>query len=116
MNEPTSARIGDAERERALYILSHHVGTGRLSLSEFEARSTIAAAAGTSAELARMLADLPIPLTPAPTPAARPARRTGVIAAAIIVLAVAAALTTGHWWWLALIAAIPAFAAYRRNR
>ena len=123
MNEPRSsandnagARIGEAERERALHTLSHHVGTGRLSLTEFEARSTIAAAATTPAELARVLVDLPIPLTPAPAPVPHPLSSTGVIAASIVVLALVAALTTGQWWWLATITAVPTLVAYRRTR
>ncbi|MBU3066842.1 DUF1707 domain-containing protein [Nocardia sp. NEAU-G5] len=117
MNEQMGARIGDAERERALHTLSHHVGTGRLSLTEFEARSTIAATATTPEELAQVLVDLPIPLTPGATAAnSHPASLTGVIAVSIVVLALAAALTTGHWWWLALIAAAPALVVYRRTR
>ncbi len=120
MNEPSTndhagARIGEAERERALHTLSHHVGTGRLSLTEFEARSTIAAAATTPAELARVLVDLPIPLTPAPAPVPHSPLSTGVIAASVVVLALAAALTTGHWWWFAAIATVPALVAYRRR-
>ena len=117
MNEPMGARIGDAERERALHTLSHHVGTGRLTLTEFEARSTIAATATTPDELAQVLVDLPIPLTPGTAvPSPHPTSLTSVIAVSIVVLALAAALTTGHWWWLALIAAAPALVVYQRTR
>lgn len=115
-SDDTAARIGEAERERALHTLSHHVGTGRLSLTEFEARSTIAAAATTRGELARVLVDLPIPLTAAPAPDARALPATGVVAAAVLVLTLAATLTTGNWWWVALLCVVPAYAAYRHTR
>lgn len=116
MNEPTDARIGDAERERALRTLSHHVGAGRLSLTEFEARSTIVAAATTSADLARVLLDLPLPVTAALAPVPHPLLRTSVIGVSLAVVAISAVLTTGNWWWITLTAAMPTLAAYRRIR
>jgi len=111
MSEISGPRIGVAERERAMQILAHHVGTGRLSLTEFDERSAQAAAATTKAELAPVLADLPIPVeAPPDSGTARPNMAVAVAAAAIpiTILAVAVALTTGNWLWLWLIAAIPA--------
>jgi len=101
MTEAPASRITVVERERALEQLSHHLGTGQLSLGEFDERSAIAVAATTKGQLAELFADLP-----GITPRARP-DRTGdrrrwlpTVAASISIVAVILAVATGHWLWL----------------
>jgi hypothetical protein len=82
-------RVSDAERQQVVDALSRHTGEGRLSIDEFEDRSTQALAARTRADLGGVLADLPAlpdvdgPATrwagaytvvPAPTPMPAPGR------------------------------------------
>lgn len=52
-------RLSDAERSRALEVLGAHFAEGRLTLPEFEERSSKAAAATTTSELATLFDDLP---------------------------------------------------------
>jgi hypothetical protein len=52
-------RIGDAQREQAATRLSDEVGTGRLTLGEYEQRVGRVYAAHTASELAAVFADLP---------------------------------------------------------
>lgn len=52
-------RIGDLERERTIARLREHVGTGRISLAEFESRLDTVYAARTEADLAAVVRDLP---------------------------------------------------------
>lgn len=54
-------RIGDLERERAIARLREHVGTGRISLAEFESRLDTVYAARTEPDLAVVVRDLPTP-------------------------------------------------------
>lgn len=63
----SDVRIGDAERERAAARLADEVGTGRLTLAEYEQRVDRAYAARTAADLAAVTADLPS-AAPRPTP------------------------------------------------
>ena len=59
---PTPAvRASDAEREAVVTRLQIAVGEGRLDLDEFGQRAAAAYAAGTTAELAELVADLPGP-------------------------------------------------------
>lgn len=101
MTEAQASRITVAERERALEQLSHHLGTGRLSLTEFDERSAIAAAATTKGQLAELFVDLP-----GTTPAAPQVhtdnrlRQLSTIAAVIAIIAVVLAVATGSWLWL----------------
>jgi hypothetical protein len=52
-------RVSDAERQQVVDALQRHTGEGRLSIDEFEDRSTLAFAARTRADLGGVLADLP---------------------------------------------------------
>lgn len=52
-------RASDAERELVVERLQRAVGTGRLTVAEFEERAAAAYAATTRAELAELTKDLP---------------------------------------------------------
>jgi hypothetical protein len=52
--------VGDEERHKTAEILSDHHAHGRLSQEEFEDRLGAALTAQTTAELGRLLADLPL--------------------------------------------------------
>ena len=52
-------RVGDAERERCLEVLSEHHVRGRLSVEELDQRQRAALVAITEADLAALVADLP---------------------------------------------------------
>ncbi|MEU0503387.1 DUF1707 domain-containing protein [Nocardia sp. NPDC005998] len=102
MTEAQASRITVTERERALEQLSHHLGTGRLSLTEFDERSASAAAATSKGQLAELFADLPGVTPPAPPvePTANALQRLSTIAALISIVAVVLAVATGNWLWL----------------
>ena len=61
-------RASDAEREATVTRLQAAVGEGRIDLEEFGERAGAAYAATTTAELDRLLADLPAPATAVPAP------------------------------------------------
>ncbi len=102
MTDSPGLRISVAERERALRELTHHLGTGRLSLDEFETRSAVVAAAERPEQLAELFIDLPgavpdsVPLGPPASPL--PAVGAGLV----VVFGVVLALVVGSWWWLLL--------------
>ncbi|MEV4128519.1 DUF1707 domain-containing protein [Nocardia sp. NPDC049707] len=101
MTEAQASRITVTERERALEQLSHHLGTGRLSLTEFDERSAVAAAATTKGQLAELFVDLPGTTPPAPpAPTGNALQRLRTIAAVISIVAVVLAVATGNWLWL----------------
>jgi hypothetical protein len=56
---PPVVRAGDADRDAVVARLQAAVGEGRLDLDEFGQRASAAYAAGTTAELDALLADLP---------------------------------------------------------
>lgn len=59
--DPSTIRIGDAEREQSVVLLGGHTALGRLTLTEFESRVDVVYAARTQPELDAVLADLPVP-------------------------------------------------------
>jgi hypothetical protein len=63
MNE---MRASDADRERVVSAMQEQVGLGRLTLEEFEERSTVAYTAKTVGELRKLTRDLPIEPFPEP--------------------------------------------------
>jgi hypothetical protein len=70
-------RVSDAERDRALSELSAAYQAGRITVDEFDRRSTQALSALTGKELASLLADLPFdrgPADPVPADTATPRR------------------------------------------
>jgi Domain of unknown function (DUF1707) len=67
-------RASDADRSRVVQLLSEHTGAGRLTLAEFEERTSAAYQARMVSDLDPLLADLPVP-SARPMSAARPVRR-----------------------------------------
>jgi uncharacterized protein DUF1707 len=63
MNGLPGIRASDAERDAAVGLLREHLAEGRLTLAEFTERMTAAYGATTTAELARLARDLPMPAT-----------------------------------------------------
>jgi TM2 domain-containing membrane protein YozV len=61
MTDSDSLRIGTAEREAAVRILSDHLSEGRLTLEEYEERMAVALEARTQADLKPLFTDLPPP-------------------------------------------------------
>jgi TM2 domain-containing membrane protein YozV len=61
VTEADDLRIGTAERESAVKILSEHMSEGRLSLEEYEERMALALEARTQADLKPLFTDLPAP-------------------------------------------------------
>lgn len=59
MTAESGVRIGDAEREAVATGLREHYARGRLTLDEFQHRLDAVFAAKTSADLAKITADLP---------------------------------------------------------
>lgn len=57
--DPRTLRVSDAEREHVVGLLQKAIGQGLLNLDEFTARTDIALAAKTRAELNAVLVDLP---------------------------------------------------------
>ncbi|MEV0360946.1 DUF1707 domain-containing protein [Nocardia sp. NPDC050697] len=101
-------RAGDADRERALRELSEQLGSGRLSLPEFEVRSAAVAGAESRAELAESFADLPHAIPPGPPgPSPRPGVRRALLAAALACAALLLTALTGQWAWLLTLLAVP---------
>jgi hypothetical protein len=65
MPEP-AVRASDDDRDNVLRALERHTAAGRLSLDEFDQRSTVALTAVTVDDLAALTADLPkLPVEPA---------------------------------------------------
>jgi uncharacterized protein DUF1707 len=65
-------RASDEDREKVVAALQEQVGLGRLTLAEFEERSTAAYAAVTVGDLRELTKDLPIDVFPRPTPTWQP--------------------------------------------
>ncbi|WP_280455368.1 DUF1707 SHOCT-like domain-containing protein [Nocardia brasiliensis] len=98
------ARITADERDRALRELSAHLVAGRLSLVEFDERSSLAAAVTTKTEMAALFTDLPGQV-PSRHDAARRTRvstRALLVALGTVVLLITflTFLVIGAWWWL----------------
>ncbi|GAA1593034.1 hypothetical protein GCM10009789_53850 [Kribbella sancticallisti] len=71
-------RIGDAERDQAVAVLSEHFVAGRLTQDEFEERSDQATRARYTDDLTALFVDLPDKAVAQATPAAwSPAARSG---------------------------------------
>jgi hypothetical protein len=66
-------RASDADREHAVGLLRDGYACGRLTLDEFDERTTAAFASRTWGELRKLTRDLPAPGQRAPLPAAPPA-------------------------------------------
>ncbi len=109
MGESAGPPASLADRERAMRELTHHLGTGRLSLTEFDELSAVVAAATSKSQLAELFADLPGSTPPAPEVIpVNPLPRLVVLAGAAVIFSVVLAVTTGNWLWLLVILAAPA--------
>ncbi|EKT76343.1 hypothetical protein WSS_A43191 [Rhodococcus opacus M213] len=69
MSDVPEIRIGTAEREQALNLLSEHFAAGRLTVPEFDERSLAVTNATTRGELDRVFTDLPATTVGAPAKA-----------------------------------------------
>lgn len=98
-------RAGDADRERVATLLAEHYSHGRLSLAEFDERTTLALGAIHHDELEALLADLPgasprwqpVPRASRPAPP-RPMPRSGP--PLVLLLVAVVVLTRGAALWL----------------
>ena len=79
-------RAGDVDRTRVVEALGRHLAEGRLTVDEFDERTTRAHAAVYLDQLPQLLADLPGDPEPAPRRAAPPTRMS--VAAVFVVMAV----------------------------
>jgi hypothetical protein len=75
MTAPALIRAGDRERERTANELGQALAQGYLAMDEYESRLQSAFAAHTSADLHRLIADLPLAQIRRNDPARRAARR-----------------------------------------
>jgi hypothetical protein len=114
MTAPTAPaiRAGDREREQTANYLGSALAQGYLPMDEYETRLEAAFSAHTSAELGRLVADLPLAQMRRNDPRRREARRAaarrgvqihlaGYLAMVVIVLTVwlAVGLTAGAWYF-----------------
>ena len=108
----TSTRAGDREREKTASQLGSALAQGYLEMDEYETRLQSAFAAHTTAELRRLVADLPLGQLRRNDPRRREARRAGArrgvqlhlagyLAMVVVVLTVwlAVGLTAGAWYF-----------------
>ena len=99
-------RIGTAERERAMDLLSRQFAEGRLNPDEFSERSAAIAAAVTRADLDPVFADLPV--KPPQNVAGWDIERTrdwrAIVMALVPLVALGFTILVPHGWlaWLAL--------------
>ncbi|MGW0006516.1 DUF1707 SHOCT-like domain-containing protein [Nocardia grenadensis] len=104
MSELPGARITVEQRDRALRELAEHLGSGLLTLTEYEERTAAVTAAHTTPELAALFTDLPAPpATPGSTETTDPAFGFAVLAGGAAVFALVLALVYGGWLWLLLL-------------
>lgn len=68
VTDSDALRIGTAEREAAVRFLGDHMSEGRLSLEEYEERTSASLEARTRGELKSLFKDLPAPYPPFMTP------------------------------------------------
>ncbi|MGW5388114.1 DUF1707 SHOCT-like domain-containing protein [Nocardia sp. NPDC003963] len=104
MSELPGARITGEQRDRALRELADHLGSGQLTLTEYEERTAAVTAARSTPELAALFTDLPAP-TPPPgsTETADPAVGFAILSGGSAVFALILALVFGGWLWLLLL-------------
>jgi hypothetical protein len=88
----------DAERERAAESLRAHAADGRLDHDELEERLGRAYGARTRAELAPLLADLPVVPAPAPREPRRLPQIGPLIAISVMLIVIWAVSGMGYFW------------------
>lgn len=93
-----SLRAADRDRDEVAEILREQYAQGRLTMEEFDERSTAAAGAKTMGDLRALTVDLPTPAEPRPEPWSPTRMRwigiAGVLAAVAVV---AGAAYAGHY-------------------
>jgi Domain of unknown function (DUF1707) len=105
-NQRGAIRVSDAERDQAAAELSEHYQAGRLTLEEFDDRSSLALRARTGNDLVALFADLPTTVVPASMTPASPAgpvpvdfgggRAGGLPVARVVIACVIAAIILGN--------------------
>ena len=111
-NADLGVRVGDREREKTADQLGQALAQGYLAMDEYETRLQAAFSGHTTAELHRLVADLPLAQLRRNDPRRREARRAAArrgvqvhlaayLAMVVIVLAVwlAVGLTAGAWYF-----------------
>ena len=104
-DDAAQVRIGTAEREEAMDLLSRQFSEGRLAPDEFSDRSAAISAAVTRADLEPIFADLPAkPGAVASTVAERARDWRAVVMALVPLVALAFTILVPHGWlaWLAM--------------
>jgi uncharacterized protein DUF1707 len=100
-------RVSDTERDQAVAELSEHYQAGRLTLEEFDDRSSLALQARTGSDLVALFADLPTTVMPAAMLPATPVGPAvpagfggrpagGVPVARVVIACVIAAIVLGN--------------------
>lgn len=105
VSEDEDVRIGTAEREEAMALLSRQFSEGRLNPDEFSERSGAIAAAVTRADLEPIFADLPAKPGQIPPRSIEHTRDWRAIVMALVPLvALGFTILVPHGWlaWLAL--------------
>lgn len=93
-----SLRAADRDRDEVAEILREQYAQGRLTMEEFDERSTAAASAKTMGDLRALTADLPAPAEPRPEPWSSTRMRWIAIAGVVAAVAVVAgAAYAGHY-------------------
>jgi uncharacterized protein DUF1707 len=105
-NQRGAIRVSDAERDQAAAELSEHYQAGRLTLEEFDDRSSLALRARTGSDLVALFADLPTTVVPASMTPAGPAgqvpddlgggRAGGLPIGRVVIACVIAAIVLGN--------------------
>ena len=105
-NQRGAIRVSDAERDQAAAELSEHYQAGRLTLEEFDDRSSLALRARTGSDLVALFADLPTTVVPASMTPAGPAgpvpagfgggRAGGLPVGRVVIACVIAAIVLGN--------------------
>jgi hypothetical protein len=105
VTEDERVRIGTAEREEAMALLSRQFSEGRLSPDEFSERSGAVAAAVTRADLEPIFADLPAkPGHSLPSTIEHARDWRAIVMALVPLVALGFTILVPHGWlaWLAL--------------
>ncbi|HEX7209960.1 MAG TPA: DUF1707 domain-containing protein [Propionibacteriaceae bacterium] len=95
MPEP-GLRAADDDRDIVLRTLERHAAAGRLTLDEFDQRSTAALVAVTLDDLAALTADLPVEPTPPVEPAGHDRHLVLLFVIAFVALAALVAMMLLH--------------------
>ena len=105
-NQRGAIRVSDAERDQAAAELGEHYQAGRLTLEEFDDRSSRALRARTGNDLVALFADLPTTVVPAAMNPAGPAspvpadlgggRAGGLPIGRVVIACVIAAIVLGN--------------------